>query len=146
MNSIYWIIILAILIFIEILTLGITTIWFAGGAVAAFFLSLYYDNLILEIIVFLAVSLALLYFTRPVVMKQLNSTRTSTEYEGVIGKIAVVIIEVDNMNGVGQVNVDGQEWSARSLDGSILKKDTTVRIQGITGTKVIVTEVASDVQ
>jgi len=146
MNSIYWIIILAILIFIEILTLGITTIWFAGGAVAAFILSLYYDNLILEIIVFLAVSLALLYFTRPVVMKQLNSTRTSTEYEGVIGKIAVVIIEVDNMNGVGQVNVDGQEWSARSLDGSILKKDTTVRIQGITGTKVIVTEVASDVQ
>ena len=146
MNSIYWIIVLAILIFIEILTLGITTIWFAGGAVAAFILSLYYDNLILEIIVFLAVSLALLYFTRPVVMKQLNSTRTSTEYEGVIGKIAVVIIEVDNMNGVGQVNVDGQEWSARSLDGSILKKDTTVRIQGITGTKVIVTEVASDVQ
>ena len=75
MNSIYWIIVLAILIFIEILTLGITTIWFAGGALAAFILSLFYDNLILEIIVFLAVSLALLYFTRPVVMKQLNSSR-----------------------------------------------------------------------
>jgi len=146
MNSIYWIIVLAILIFIEILTLGITTIWFAGGAVAAFILSLFYDNLILEIIVFLAVSLALLYFTRPVVMKQLNSTRASTDYQGVIGKIAVVINEVDNMNGVGQVNVDGQEWSARSLDGSILKRDTMVRIEGITGTKVIVTEATVDLQ
>lgn len=144
MNSIYWIIVLAILIFIEILTLGITTIWFAGGALAAFILSLFYDNLIVEIIVFLVVSLALLYFTRPVVMRQLNSTKSPLEYEGVIGKSAVVIIEVDNMKGLGQVSVDGQEWSARSLDGSVLNKDTKVRIQGITGTKVIVSALITD--
>ncbi|HBY70682.1 MAG TPA: NfeD family protein, partial [Lachnospiraceae bacterium] len=31
MNSIYWIVILVVLIFIEIITLGLTTIWFAGG-------------------------------------------------------------------------------------------------------------------
>ncbi len=145
MNSIYWIIVLAILIFIEILTLGITTIWFAGGALAAFILSLFYDNLILEIIVFLAVSLALLYFTRPVVMKQLNSSRgTLNEYQGVIGKTAIVIIDIDNMKGLGQVSIEGQEWSAISLEGGIIPRDATVKIQGITGTKVIVTLLPKD--
>ncbi len=146
MNSIYWIIVLAILIFIEILTLGITTIWFAGGALAAFILSLFYDNLIVEIILFLAVSLALFYFTRPLVMKQLNASRTKStaEYQGVIGKSAVVMIEIDNMKGLGLVSVDGQEWSARSLDGSVIKSETVVRVQGITGTKVIVSEVVTD--
>lgn len=141
MNSIYWIIVLAILIFIEILTLGITTIWFAGGAVAAFILSLYYDNLVLEIIVFLTVSLALLYFTRPVVMRQLSTSKLNTEYTGVIGMTATVVSEVDNMKGTGQVDVEGQTWSAISLDGNILMKDARVKVQGISGTKVIVSQI-----
>lgn len=144
MNSIYWIIVLAILIFIEILTLGVTTIWFAGGALAAFILSLYYDNLVLEIIVFLTVSLALLYFTRPIVMRQLSTSKLNTEYTGVIGKAATVVSEVDNMKGTGQVDVEGQTWSAISLDSNVLKKDARVKVQGISGTKVIVSQVYED--
>ena len=78
MDSIYWIIILVVLIFIEIITLGLTTIWFAGGALVAFIMSLFFDNLLAEIIAFLVVSLALLYFTRPFVMKYFNPKRTKT--------------------------------------------------------------------
>lgn len=138
MNSIFWIIILAILIFIEIITLGITTIWFAGGALVAFIVSLFFDNLPLEIILFLVVSFALLYFTRPIVIKYFNPKKTETNYEGVIGKDALVIATVDNMNTTGQVDVDGQKWSARSLEGTILEKGTKVRVQGISGAKLIV--------
>lgn len=138
MNSIYWLIVLAILIFIEIITLGLTTIWFAGGALIAFIVSLFYDNLIVEIILFIIVSLALLYFTRPVVIKYFNPKRVKTNYEGVIGKCAKVIIPVDNMSATGLVVVDGQEWSAKSLDGSIIEKDSKVKIHGISGVKLIV--------
>lgn len=138
-NSIYWLIALAILIFIEILTLGLTTIWFAGGALVAFIFSLFYDNLLVEIILFLIVSLALLYFTRPVVLKYFNPKRTKTNYEGVIGKEAYVITDIDNINAVGQASVDGMEWSARSLEGNIIKKGSKVKVQGISGVKLIVT-------
>lgn len=138
MNSIYWLVILAILIFIEIITLGLTTIWFAGGSLVAFIVSLFYDNLLVEIIVFLLVSLALLYFTRPVVIKYFNPKRVKTNYEGIIGKEAIVITPIDNLNSVGQVRVDGQEWSARSLDGSYIEKDVKVKVQGISGVKLIV--------
>lgn len=139
MNSIYWLIVLAVLIFIEIITLGLTTIWFAGGALVAFVVSLFFDNLLVEIILFLVVSLVLLYFTRPYVLKYFNPKRTKTNYEGVIGKEALVIATIDNINATGQVSVDGQEWSARSLEGNIIEKGNKVKVQGISGVKLIVT-------
>ncbi len=137
-NSILWLIILAVLIFIEIITLGLTTIWFAGGALVAFIVSLFYDSLLLEVILFLVVSVVLLYFTRPFVMRYFNPKRTKTNYEGVIGKIAMVTATIDNMNAVGQVVVDGQEWSAKALEEVIIEKGSKVKIHGITGVKLIV--------
>ena len=138
MYSIFWIIILTILILIEIITLRITTIWFAGGALVAFIVSLFFNNLPLEIALFLTVSFALLYFTRPVVLKYFSPKKTITDYEGVIGKEAMVIATVDNMNTVGQVDVAGQKWSARSLEGTIIEKGSVVKVQGISGAKLIV--------
>ena len=137
-NSILWLLILAILIFIEIITLGLTTIWFAGGALIAFIVSLFYDNLLLEVILFLVVSVILLYFTRPLVMRYFNPKRTKTNYEGVIGKVAMVTTAIDNVNAIGQVIVDGQEWSAKALEDVVIEKGAKVKIHGITGVKLIV--------
>ncbi len=137
-NSIAWLILLAVLLIIEIITLGLTTIWFAGGALIAFIVSLFYDNLLLEIILFAAVSLLLLYFTRPYVIKYFNPKRIKTNYEGLIGKIALVTIAIDNLYAQGQVIVDGQEWSARSSDGSKIEAGAKVTIQEISGVKLIV--------
>jgi len=137
-HSVYWLIILVILILIEMMTLGLTTIWFAGGALAAFVVSLFYDNLIVELIIFLVVSIVLLYFTRPLVIKYFNPQRTKTNYEGVIGKNAMVTVTIDNVKAVGQVTVDGQEWTARSLKGEVIEKGTRVKVQSISGVKLIV--------
>ena len=137
-NSIYWLIVLAVLIFIEIITLGLTTIWFAGGALVAFVFSLFFDNLLVEMILFLVVSLLLLYFTRPLVIKYFNPKRTRTNYEGVIGKEALVIVTIDNYNAIGQVVVDGQEWSAKSAEGEVIEKGTRVIVHDVVGVKLIV--------
>ncbi|MDF2537888.1 MAG: putative rane protein [Herbinix sp.] len=145
MDPVYWLIVLAVLIFIEIITLGLTTIWFAGGALVAFIVSLFFDNLLVEVIIFLIVSLVLLYFTRPVIVKYFNPKRVKTNYEGVIGKEAMVLITIDNINATGQVLVDGQEWSAKSLDGNMIEKGSKVKIQGISGVKLIVTTINKEV-
>jgi membrane protein implicated in regulation of membrane protease activity len=144
MHALYWLIIIFILIFVEILTLGLTTIWFAGGALAAFVISMFYENFFIEIIIFLIVSLALLYFTRPMVLKYFNPKRTKTNYEGVIGKTAIVISTIDNINAIGQVRVDGQEWSAKSITGNIIEKGVKVKVEGITGVKLIVSIIKED--
>jgi membrane protein implicated in regulation of membrane protease activity len=139
-NSIYWLLILAVLIFIEIITLGLTTIWFAVGALVAFIISLFFDNLILEIILFLMVSLSLLYFTRPLVLRYIHPKNGKMNYEGVIGKDAVVLITIDNISRTGKVNVEGQEWSARSYEGSVIEEGSAVKIQGISGAKLVVSK------
>ena len=61
------------------------------------------------------------YFTRPVVKKYFNSTRVKTNYAAVIGKEALVINTIDNINATGLAVVDGQEWTARSVDGTVIE-------------------------
>lgn len=143
LNSVYWLIILAVLILIEIITLGLTAIWFAAGALAAFIASLFLENLIIEVIVFAGFSLSLLYFIRPMFIKSYHPGKKKSDYEGVIGKSAVVDITIDNLKLSGKVNVEGREWAARSLEGNIIEKGTRVRILGISGTKLVVSTVRS---
>ncbi len=140
-NSIYWLLILAVLILIEIIALNLTTIWFAAGALLAFVLSLFYDSLVLELLLFLVGSLALYYFIRPVILRYFNPKKVKTNYEGVIGKNGLVNITIDNSNGTGKVTVDGQEWSARSFEGSIIEEGSEVRIHAISGVKLLVSKI-----
>ncbi len=139
MNSTYWLITLAVLLVIEIITLGLTTIWFAGGALVAFLLSLVSDSFILELVVFLVVSLVLLFFTRPIAQKYFNKQRVKTNYESLIGRDGKVIERIDNFNNTGQVMVGGLEWSARALDSQeIIETGERVIIREVSGVKLIV--------
>ena len=139
MNPIYWLILLAVLIVIEILTLGLTTIWFAGGALVSFFLSLFIDSFGLEMGAGLLVSFFLLFYTRPIVKKYLNKGIVKTNYESLIGRDGRVTETVNNLESVGTVNLSGQLWTARSTDDHIiLEEDTIVTVTKIQGVKLIV--------
>jgi len=72
MATIFWLIAFVILLVIEIITLGLTTVWFALGAIAAFLAAYVGTSILVQIIVFLVVSIALLIVTRPIVMKHFN--------------------------------------------------------------------------
>ena len=72
MIPIIWLVILAVLVVIEIITLGLTTIWFAGGALAALVVSLLGGPIWLQILLFIGVSVILLIFTRPLAVRYLN--------------------------------------------------------------------------
>lgn len=139
MDPIYWLIILAVLIVIEILTLGLTTIWFAGGALVSFFLSIFITSFGLEMAVCLLVSFFLLFYTRPMVKKYLNKGIVKTNYESLIGRDGRVTETVNNLESVGTVNLSGQLWTARSADDHIiLEEDTIVTVTKIQGVKLIV--------
>lgn len=141
MEPVYWLILLAILLVIEIATLGLTTIWFAGGCLVAFLASMLGANEVIQFILFFLISLVMLFFTRPVAMKHLNANRTKTNYEALIGKEAKVITKIDNFNESGSAMVNGLEWMARSKDDNkIILPDTKVTIVKVSGVKLIVTD------
>ncbi len=139
--TVVWLVILVILVVIELITMGLTTIWFAGGALAAALISIPGTPLALQILIFLIVSGLLLYFTRPVAVKYFNRDRVRTNVESMIGRQAIVISEINNLEGIGQVNTGGMEWSARSsYHNVVLPAGTVVTVLGVDGVKLIVEE------
>ena len=138
MEGLFWLIMIVVMAIIEIITLGLTTIWFAGGALVAFIASLLGASTLKQWILFCIVSFILLIFTRPFAMKYLNHDKTRTNAESLIGREAIVIETIDNLKSEGVASVAGQEWTARAVDDTIIAKDTVVEIVEIKGVKLIV--------
>lgn len=139
MSSICWLVGIAVLIGIEAATMALTTIWFAGGAFAAFILSLFGASLIVQLTAFVAVSFLLLFFTRPFAVRFVNKKTVKTNAEGLIGCQARVTEAINNEEGTGAAVVNGQEWTARAKkDGSVYPAGTKVTILDIQGVKLIV--------
>ena len=134
-----WLVVLIVSIGVEVATLGLRSIWFAGGAVVAVIVAAFHGPVWLQILLFFAVSLLLLFFTRPVAVRYFNKDRVRTNVESMIGRQAIVTSEIDNLQGIGQVTVGGQEWSARTeADGMNLQPGTVVDIVAVSGVKLIV--------
>ncbi len=139
MLNLIWIGLFIILLLIEIFTVGLTTIWFAIGALAAAGVNTLGADLIIQIIVFLAVSVILMIFTRPWAARHLNQNRLKTNYESKIGEIIKITERVDNLKQTGKSIVDGQEWTVRSQNNNeILEKDELAKVIAVSGVKLIV--------
>lgn len=141
MPEIVWLIILALCLVVEIATLGLVTIWFAGGALVTFFVAMVTDSLLIQVIVFLVVSLLLLFFTRPIAAKYFNSRRTKTNVDSLVGEQCKVTEIIDNFNGTGTVLLKGLEWTARSKNEAVIDAGARVRVCGVDGVKVLVEEI-----
>ena len=130
---------LIILLIIEIITVGLTSIWAAGGALAALILNILGIPLAGQVVVFFVVTFVLLYFTRPFAVRFINTQRVKTNYEGIIGKTIRIAETVDNINQTGMAVVNGQEWTVRAeKDEEILAPDTLAKVVNISGVKLIV--------
>ncbi len=135
-----WLAAAIILFVIEAATVGLTTIWFAIGALAAFVLALFDVALAIQIIVFLAVSVVLLVFTRKIFVEKLHAGSEKTNTDALIGLAAMVEEDILPMQ-VGQVKVNGQMWSAICEEGKTAPKGTQVEIKSIEGVKLVVSPV-----
>lgn len=145
MEAMVWLILLAVFLVIEAVTLGLTTIWFAGGALVAFIAAMCGAGMAIQIVLFVVVSVALLVFTRPMAVKYMNKKTERTNVDSLIGKHAVVTNTIDNLQSTGQVQVNGLEWTARaSQEAQIIPKETVVEIIEVDGVKLIVKPVEED--
>ena len=140
----FWLMAFIILVVMEFLTMGLTTIWFAIGALTAFFASLFGASFWIQIILFLVVSLVVLVVYRPLAVKYVNSRRTKTNVDDLVGKEAKVTEKIDNLNQTGRVVLNGMDWSARTTIGGTIDVDTIVKVIEVKGVKLIVEPVISE--
>ena len=140
LNMIYvWLIVIAVLLFVEFATAALTTIWFAGGALIALICAFFGGPLWLQATLFVSGSVVLLLLTRPLARKFMNKGAVQTNAESLIGKEAVVTERIDNLRSTGAVQVNGQMWTARSVNQEhTIEKDEVVMVRAIEGVKLIV--------
>ncbi len=134
-----WTVLLIVLVGIELATMGLTTIWFAAGALVSLVAAACSAPLFIQIALFLIVSVLMLVFTRPVAMKYFNKDRAKTNVESLVGQTGIVTGEIDNVKGCGQVTLNGMEWTARAaVSDSIIPEGSVVEVKEIRGVKLIV--------
>lgn len=134
-----WLGLLIVFLIVEIATVGLTSIWLAGGALAALLLDIAGLNIWWQIGAFLVVSFILLAFTRPFAVKYINSQHEKTNYEGIIGKVVRITETVDNLQGTGTAVVNGLEWTTRTeKDGESLQPGDLAKVVNVSGVKLIV--------
>ena len=135
----FWLVLLIIFVVAECLTVGLVSIWFAGGALVAMILAAAGAGTVWQIVAFLAVSGFLLVITRPIAVKYFNSKKEKTNADAVIGTVAKVTETIDNYNQTGAAFADGKEWTARSTEDQVkIEKDALVVVEAIEGVKLMV--------
>ena len=123
---------------IEAFTLGLTTIWFCGGSLVAMVFAMLGLPVSLQIIVFIVVSGALLYFTRPLAAKKLNQKAEKTNVEALIGAVGTVTMDVKPY-GTGRADIQGKDWTVVSRDEKAeIPQGTRVKVLEIQGVKAVV--------
>ena len=133
-----WLIAALILAVIEALTLGLTTIWFAGGALAAVIAALLDAPVAAQVVIFVVVSLLLLVLTRPWALRHFKRGLEHTNIDAVVGREALVTGEIRPFE-TGEVRLNGLAWGARSRDNrETLPEGTPVRVVSVEGVKLIV--------
>ena len=138
----FWIAAIIVFLVIEAITVGLASIWFAIGSLAALIGEVLGAKLWLQIALFLAVSAVTLILTRPLVKKFVNGKAQPTNADMVIGMDCRVTETIDNIAGTGAVQAAGKVWTARSGSDEIIEAGQIVRINRIEGVKVIVEKAA----
>lgn len=133
-----WLLVAVIFGVVEAATVQLMSIWFALGAVAAMVSALLGASVWVQFGIFLAVSILVLAFTRPLVKKVLKVGRVHTNADSLVGRIAAVTVEISGPGEVGRVLVDGQDWAAVSEEGIPIAPGERVLVKGIEGVKLVV--------
>lgn len=134
-----WLALMIVFIVVEIVTVGLTSIWFAGGALAALLCALTGLGLVIQIPVFFVVSFVMLFYTRPFALKYVKPHNVKTNYEEIIGKDVLVTERIDNKEGTGTAVFNGQEWTARSIrENTVFEAGIVVQVEEIKGVKLYV--------
>ena len=144
-EAIFWLIAMVIFAVAEAMTVSLVSVWFAAGALGAVLVALMGGSLTFQVTVFLVLAIALLLGLRGIVRKHFTPRVTKTNIDSVVGATGVVLTPVNNIAALGQVQIGGVEWSARSSDNSHIPAGTLVKVDRIEGVKVYVTAVEESV-
>lgn len=138
--TIFWLIVVAVMLIFEIFSMGLTTIWFSIGAVVSAITSAFGAPLWLQIMLFCVVSIVVMLLVRPFAMKVIDKNRTKTNVDALVGQQVAVLETIDNQKETGRVTLNQVEWMARSTENVVIEAGERVVIDSVSGVKLMVSK------
>lgn len=134
-----WIIIGIILLIIEAVTVSFVSIFFAIGCFIAGLASFLIPSWGAQIVIMCIVSGIGVAFGREVLQRyfEVNKEIKPSTIDALIGRTGIVVKEI-NKDEPGLVKLNGEVWSATSVNSIVIPKDANVVIEKIDGVKLIV--------
>ena len=143
--TILWGVLMVVFLVVEAACpIHLVSIWFVVGSLVAGVAASLGGELWLQIVLFVVISGGLLAALWPITKKFLNPRHTATNLDAILGTEGYILETVDNRNAIGKVKLGGMEWTARSVDGTILPAGTLVKVERIEGVKAIVSQVKEE--
>ena len=136
-----WLIAAGVFFVVEIATTGFLVFWLGVASLISMLASFITSNIIIQTIVFVISSCILIPLTKPLADKFISKKVVPTNSYSLINKQGIVTIDINPIEGVGQVKVNGEIWSAKTDDGTIITKDTRIEVIKIDGVKLIVSPI-----
>jgi membrane protein implicated in regulation of membrane protease activity len=137
-STLTWLLLAIIAAIVEVSIPQFGVIFVSLAAVVAALAALAGAGGLLQSVVFVVVLAASLVLLRPRFMARFSQAPgVPSRTEALIGRLGIVTIEINPTTGTGRVNVEGQDWAARSR--SPLSVDTQVRVVGANGIVLEVT-------
>lgn len=133
--ALMWLVALIVFAVAEAATVGLVSIWFAGGALVALIAAGLNAPVWLQVVLFVAISVILLALLRPMVRKLSKPHQTRTNADRHIGQNALVTEEINNLEETGAIRLDGIIWTARSEGGQVIPAGTIITVRRISGVK-----------
>ena len=136
--TVVWLAVAVVLLIIEAAVPGLISIWFCAGSLAALIASMAHASLLVQIVVFVVVSLVAMAVVRPLAKKHWQPKIQKTNVDSILGREGLVMEAIDNIRGTGQVKIGGVIWTARSTAGEPIPADSLVTVDRVEGVKVMV--------
>ena len=140
-----WLGVVAFSVMIEFLTMEQVSVWFIGGGIVAMILAAVNVDPVIQIVVFIVVSLVLLLSFRRMVMRFLmKNDNAKTNADALVGR-EYQLLEPLEFEKPSSVKINGVVWTAISEnEKDSLASGTLVRVVSVEGNKLIVREVKED--
>ena len=137
-----WLILAGIFVIFEmIIPTDFLIFWVGIAAALTSICSAFIDNITIQILIFCIASILLIFCTKPFIRKFMkNSENIHTNAYSIIGKKGIVISKINNIEGTGQIKMDGEVWSAKSFADEDIPENTEIEIVEIDGVKAVVKE------
>lgn len=138
MNLYLWIGAVVVFLIIEGMTASLTSIWFAVGAFAALIAYLFKADTMVQLIVFLTVSILSVILIKKYWKKGVKMQNDPVNLDRIIGSEIVIAESCDEFKKEGIAYINDVSWKVKCISDAKIPAGTRARVVRIEGVRLIV--------